>query len=71
VWAPAKAPPAEIARMQAALKQVLAMPDVQETLTKRLSVLPDYRDGTQTAQRQRAELATWEPIVKASGFKPE
>ena len=71
VWAPAKAPPADIARMQAALKQVLAMPDVQETLTRRLSVLPDYRDGTQTAQRQRAELATWEPIVKASGFKPE
>jgi tripartite-type tricarboxylate transporter receptor subunit TctC len=71
VWAPGKTPVAEVARMQAALKQVLAMPDVREILTTKLSVLPDYRDGTQTAERQRAELATWEPIVKDSGFKPE
>jgi tripartite-type tricarboxylate transporter receptor subunit TctC len=71
MWAPAKTPAAEIERMQAALKKVLAMPEVREALTTRLSVLPDYRDGKQTAERQRAELATWEPIVKASGFKPE
>jgi tripartite-type tricarboxylate transporter receptor subunit TctC len=71
MWAPAKTPAAELARMQAALKQVLALPEVREAMTSRLSVLPDYRDAAQTADRQRAELATWAPIVKASGFKPE
>lgn len=71
MWAPAKTPEAEVARMQAALKKVLALPEVREALATRLSVLPDYRDGKQTAERQSAELATWEPIVKASGFKPE
>jgi len=71
VWAPAKTPAADVARMQSALKQVLDMPDVRELLATKLSVLADYRDGAQTAERQRAELATWEPIVKASGFKPD
>jgi tripartite-type tricarboxylate transporter receptor subunit TctC len=71
VWAPAKTPPAEVERMEAALKKILEMPDVRETLTARLSVMPDFRNAGETERRQRAELATWEPIVKASGFKPE
>lgn len=71
MWAPVRTPAAQIQRMQQALQKVLALPQVRETLTTRLSVLPDYRDDKQTAARQRAELAAWEPVVKASGFKPE
>ena len=71
MWAPAKTPVAEIERMQRALQKVLATPQVRETLTTRLWVTPHYLNGQQMAQRQRAELAVWEPVIKASGFKPE
>ena len=33
--------------------------------------MPHYLNGQEMAQRQRTELAFWEPIIKASGFKPE
>ncbi|HUG25957.1 tripartite tricarboxylate transporter substrate-binding protein [Piscinibacter sp.] len=71
VWAPARTPAGELERMQAALQKVMALPEVRETLTARLSVEPDFRGASQTADRQRAELATWAPIVKSTGFKPE
>jgi tripartite-type tricarboxylate transporter receptor subunit TctC len=71
MWAPARTPPAKIARMQQALRQVLQTPAVRELLLTRLSVVPTYQDAAQMAQRQREELAAWEPIIKASGFKPE
>lgn len=71
MWAPAKTPPAEIARMQAALRKVLETPAVRELLLTRLSVEPTFLDGAQMARRQREELAAWEPIIKSSGFKPE
>ena len=35
-------------------------------------VFPElFRPGAEMAALQRAELAHWEPIIKASGFKPE
>lgn len=71
MWAPAKTPPAEIARMQQALQKILANPQVKDYLMTRLAVMPHYRNAQEMAKAQRDELATWEPIVKASGFKPE
>jgi tripartite-type tricarboxylate transporter receptor subunit TctC len=71
MWAPAKTPPAEIARVQQALQKILANPQVKDYLMTRLSVVPHYRSGEEMAKAQRDELATWEPIIKASGFKPE
>jgi tripartite-type tricarboxylate transporter receptor subunit TctC len=71
MWAPAKTPASEIARMQRALATILSSPQARDFLMSRLSVVPDYLDGQQMAQRQRAELATWEPIIKASGFHAE
>jgi tripartite-type tricarboxylate transporter receptor subunit TctC len=71
MWAPIKTPAAEIERMQRALQKVLATPQVRDTLVTRLSVMPHYLNGPQMAQRQRDELAVWEPVIKASGFKPE
>ena len=71
MWAPIKTPAAEIERMQRALQKVLATPQVRDALTTRLSVTPHYLNGEQMAQRQRTELAVWEPVIKASGFKPE
>lgn len=71
MWAPAKTPHAEIERMQRALQKVLAAPAMRELLTTRLAVVPNYRSGTELAATLHQELAYWEPIIKASGFRPE
>jgi tripartite-type tricarboxylate transporter receptor subunit TctC len=71
MWAPAKTPPAEIARMQQALQKILANPQVKDYLMTRLAVVPHYRNAQEMAQAQRDEISTWEPIVMASGFKPD
>jgi tripartite-type tricarboxylate transporter receptor subunit TctC len=71
MWAPAHTPAAEVERVQRALQTILAAPDMREMLSTRLSVTADYRNGVETAQRQRDELATWRPIIAASGFKPD
>ena len=71
MWAKAGTPAQEVQRMEKAIAQVLQMPEVQEVLSQRLMVHPVYRNSVQMDALQRAELAHWEPIIKASGFKPE
>lgn len=71
MWAPAKTAPSEIARIQQALQKILASPQVRDYLMTRLAVEPHYRNAEEMAKAQRDELATWEPIIKASGFKPD
>ena len=71
LWARAGTPAAELERIQRAVQKILAMPEVQQTLSQRLQVHPNFRDGRAMAALQREELAHWEPIIKASGFKPD
>ena len=71
MWARAGTPAAEIERVQKAVQQVLQIPDVKEQLSQRLWVHPHVRDGGELEAVQRAELAHWGPIIKASGFKAE
>ena len=71
MWAPGKTPPAEVARVQAALQKILSQPDVRQHLMVNLAVQPHYRGGEEMLKLQRDEIAYWEPIIKASGFKPE
>lgn len=71
MWAPAKTPKAELVRMQAALKQVLAMPDVRDILTSKQTMQPDFRPAAELDALQRKELAYWGPVIKATGFKPD
>jgi tripartite-type tricarboxylate transporter receptor subunit TctC len=71
VWARAGTPPADVERIQRAIQKVLATPEVRDTLSSKLWVQPHYRGGAEMAALQRAELAHWAPIIKASGFKPE
>lgn len=71
MWAKAGTPAADVQRMEKAIAQVLQMPDVKELLSQRLMVHPLFRNSAQMDALQRAELAHWEPIIKASGFKPE
>lgn len=71
MWAKTGTPAAEVQRMEKAVQQVLAMPEVKEVMSQRLMVNPVFRNSAQMDALQRAELAHWEPIIKASGFKPE
>ncbi len=71
MWAPAKTPKAEIDRMQAALKQVLAMPEVRDLLVNKQTMQPDFRSAADLDKLQRKELAYWGPVIKATGFKPD
>jgi tripartite-type tricarboxylate transporter receptor subunit TctC len=71
MWARASTPSAEVQRMEKAIQQVLAMTDVRQLMGQRLMVQPLFRNSAQMDALQRAELAHWEPIIKASGFKPE
>jgi tripartite-type tricarboxylate transporter receptor subunit TctC len=71
MWAPAKTPKAELDRMQAALKQVLAMPEVRDLLINKQTMQPDFRPAAELDKLQRKELAYWGPVIKATGFKPD
>jgi tripartite-type tricarboxylate transporter receptor subunit TctC len=71
MWARAGTPAAAVQRVQAAVRQVLQEPKVRDLMMKGLWVFPKFRDAVETAALQRAELAHWEPIIKASGFKAE
>ena len=70
VWGPAKLPAAELERMQTAIKNVLASPEVKEILLSKFLQVADYRSGAEVDKQLQAELAHWGPIIKASGFTP-
>ena len=71
LWAKAGTPAGELERMQRAVQQVLQMPDVRDIMSQKLWVHAHFRDAAAMDTLQRAELAHWEPIIKASGFKPQ
>jgi tripartite-type tricarboxylate transporter receptor subunit TctC len=71
LWAPAKAPKAEMERMQAAVKQVLAMPEVRDILVGKQTMTPDFRPGSEVDALVRKEIGYWSGVVKATGFRPE
>ena len=71
MWARAGTPAAAVERMQKAVQQALQVPEVRNLLSRQLWVQPHFRTGAEMDTLQRAELAHWEPIIKASGFKPE
>jgi tripartite-type tricarboxylate transporter receptor subunit TctC len=69
LWAPASAQPADIARMQAAVQKVLALQEIRDGFVSKYFMAADFRDAEQTGRRLRAEFDTWQPVIKASGFK--
>jgi len=73
LWAPKGTPPDIIAKLNTAVKQVLADDKVRRRFADMGQEIPP--PGQQTpaalAEHQRAELAKWGPIVKAAGLKPE
>ena len=70
LYAPAGTPPDVIARLNKAVVDGLAKPDVRERVAK-LSLEAIPSTPSELAARQKADLERWGPVVKASGFKPE
>ena len=69
-FAPAKTPPAAVAKLQAAFAQVLQSPQVREKL-----LLQGAEAATATPaefdRRVRDELAKWEFVIRNANIKPE
>ncbi len=70
IFAPAGTPKAAINQLGAALSKVLAMPDVNEQLTK-MGLTVGYMNAQQLEQRERAYTQVWAKMIKSSGFQPQ
>jgi tripartite-type tricarboxylate transporter receptor subunit TctC len=70
LFAPARTPPAEVQRINAAVNRALARPDVRERLHK---IVFEPAPGTpaQLDQLVRSGTAFWEPVVRSSGWVPQ
>jgi tripartite-type tricarboxylate transporter receptor subunit TctC len=73
IWAPKGTPPEVIAKLNAAIREALADPSVQERLRAvGQEVWPaDQQTPAALAAKQKAEIARWSPIIEESGVKAE
>ena len=67
-FAPAKTPPAIVARLQQETARVVRLPDVAEGLTK-LGVDPVGGSSDELKQRLGRDLAKWKAVAKAANIK--
>jgi len=70
IFAPAKTPPAVVARLQKELSQVLQSPFVKERYAT-LGIEPVGNTPEEFAAQVRADLARWQEVVKAANVKVE
>jgi tripartite-type tricarboxylate transporter receptor subunit TctC len=68
--APAGTPPAVLAKLEKALAEVLAMPDVRKRLTD-MGAIVQPLNGKQFGDYIGAEIVKWGDLVKKAGVKPE
>jgi tripartite-type tricarboxylate transporter receptor subunit TctC len=66
---PAGLPPAVRAKLEKALADTLAMPDVRKRLTE-MGAIIEPLNGNQFGDYIKAELVKWEGIVKKAGIQP-
>ena len=73
IWAPKGTPPEVIAKLNAAIRETLADPTVQERLRAvGQEVWPaDQQTPAALAAKQKAEITRWTPIIEESGIKAE
>jgi len=67
--APAGTPPAIVAKLEKALADTLAMPDVRKRPTE-MGAIMEPLNGKQFGDYIKAELVKWEGIVKKAGIQP-
>jgi putative tricarboxylic transport membrane protein len=68
--APAATPAAVVAKLEKALAEVLAMPDVRKRLTD-MGAIVQPLNGKQFGDYIGAEIVKWGDLVKKAGVKPE
>src|SRR5215467_8853688 len=68
ISAPPKTPPAIVARLNAAIVDVLKMPDVQERLRK-INTTPQQTTLEQAAKVVKDDTARWAAVIKAADLK--
>jgi tripartite-type tricarboxylate transporter receptor subunit TctC len=73
LWAPKGTPQAVIGRLNAAVKNILAEPELRARLIDLAYEIPPPEQQTPPALRalQKAEIAKWWPIIKAANVKAE
>ncbi len=69
ISAPPKTPPAIVAKLNAAIVEVLKMPDVQEKLRK-INTTPQQTTPEQAAALVKADTQRWAAVIKAADIKP-
>jgi tripartite-type tricarboxylate transporter receptor subunit TctC len=69
ISAPPRTPPAIVAKLNAAIVEVLKMPDVQEKL-KRINTSPQQTTLAQAAKVVKDDTARWAAVIKAADLKP-
>ncbi len=70
LWAPKGTPPDVIAKLNSAVRDALADPTVQDRFKNVGQEIwpPNYQTPEALATKQKAEMAKWTPIIKASGI---
>lgn len=70
VFMPAKTPQALVDKASAAIKELMASPEVAEAFAP-FGVEPAYQSPAELARSVKTENTAWGPIVKRVGFTPE
>jgi tripartite-type tricarboxylate transporter receptor subunit TctC len=70
VFLPAKTPTPIVNGLSAALEKIVKSPDMIEAQAK-LGNEMTFLSPVAFAAQVREDIATWGPVVKASGFEPE
>ena len=68
--APAGTPPEIVARVQAEVAKIFAMPDVRQKVEE-LGALPGGGSSAELDAFSRAELRKWAKVIKDGNIKPE
>jgi tripartite-type tricarboxylate transporter receptor subunit TctC len=69
ISAPPRTPPAIVAKLNAAIVEVLKMPDVQEKLRK-INTSPQQTTLAQAAKVVKDDTQRWADVIKAADLKP-
>ncbi len=69
ISAPPKTPPEIVAKLNAAIVDILKMPDVQDRL-KKLNTTPEAMTPAEAADFIRADMARWSGVIKAANIPP-
>ena len=70
IYTPAKTAPEVVARLNAAIVSAMRTPEIKDRVMA-LHLVPTGTSGPELARIQKADSDLWEPVIRASGFKPE